>query len=75
MSYVHFKMEALQLFLELITPVCFMASLNLKDAYYSILINLVHTKYISFYCYPMVYAEGPITLTKLTKPLIAVLRR
>ena len=31
MSYVHFKMEALQLFLELITPVCFMASLNLKD--------------------------------------------
>ena len=48
MSYIHFKMEALQLFLELITPVCFMASLNLKDAYYSIPINLGHTKYISF---------------------------
>ena len=47
MQYIHFKIEALKSFLELTAPVCFMASLNLKDAYYSIAINLGHTKYLT----------------------------
>ena len=42
-------METLQSVLELITPGCFMASLDLKDAYYSTPINQSHTKYLIFF--------------------------
>ena len=46
--YIYFQMETLQLALELITPGCFMAPLNLKNAYYSTPINPDHTKYLKF---------------------------
>ena len=49
MPHIHFKMETLHSVLELITPGCFMASLDLKDAYYSIPIHPAHTKYLKFY--------------------------
>ena len=41
-------METLQLVLSLITPGCYLASLNLKDAYYSIPIHPDHTKFVKF---------------------------
>ena len=34
MPYIHFKMETLKSILSLITPGCYLASLDLKDAYY-----------------------------------------
>lgn len=35
-DYHHFKMDTFQTALKLIQPGCFMASVDLKDAYYSI---------------------------------------
>lgn len=35
-SYYHFKMDTIQTALKLMRPGCFMASVDLKDAYYSI---------------------------------------
>ena len=36
--YHHFKMDSIQTIVQLVTPNCFMASLDLKDAYYSLLL-------------------------------------
>ena len=36
-AYHHFKMDNIQTVLKLIRPGCFMASVDLKDAYYSVL--------------------------------------
>ena len=37
--YKHFKMDSLQTALQLVTPGCFMTSVDLKDAYYSVPIH------------------------------------
>ena len=48
MPYIHFKMEILQSVLSLITPVCYLESLDLKDAYYSVLIYPDHSRFLKF---------------------------
>ena len=48
MPYIHFKMETLQSVLSLITPGCYLASLDLKNAYYSVPIHPDHTKFLKF---------------------------
>ena len=48
MPYIHFKMEMLQSVLSLITPECCLASLDPKDAYYSVPIHQNHTKFLKF---------------------------
>ena len=48
MPYIYFKVEKLQSVLSLITPGCYLASLDLEDAYYSIPIHQVHTKFLIF---------------------------
>ncbi|CAB4009624.1 Poly P3 [Paramuricea clavata] len=62
-SYHHFKMDTLDTAIRLMRPGCFMTSIDLKDAYYSIPIALEHQKYLKFiwqdklYCFtclPMV---------------------
>ena len=49
-DYHHFKMDTFQtaLKLKLIQPGCFMASVDLKDAYYSIPVHPKHRKYLMF---------------------------
>ena len=47
MPYIHFKMETLQSFLSLITPGCYLASLDLKDAYYSVAVHPDHTRFLN----------------------------
>ena len=47
-SYNHFKMDTLETTLKLITENCYMTSLNLKKAYYSIPIAEEHQKYLNF---------------------------
>ena len=47
-QYNHFKMDTLQSVLSLMTPSCFMASVDLKDAYYSVPIAVAHQKYLKF---------------------------
>ena len=44
----HFKMDSIQSIVKLVTPNCFMASLYLKDAYYSIPIRKVDCKFLRF---------------------------
>ena len=48
-NYVHFKMESLGDVLNMLTPHAWMASIDLKDAYYSIPINPLHRKYFAFW--------------------------
>jgi hypothetical protein len=47
-QYLHFKMDTLTSALQLVRPGSFMASIDLKDAYYSVPIALEHQKYLSF---------------------------
>ena len=49
MPYNHFKMETIKSVLTLIAPNCFMAKIDIKDAYYSIPIAFEHQKYLKFF--------------------------
>ena len=46
--YLHFKMNTLKDAIRLMKPNCFMASIDLKDAYYSVPIAQAHQKYLKF---------------------------
>ena len=81
--YIHFKMETLQSVLSLITPRCYLASLDLKDAYYSVPIHPDHTKFLKFIWKNQLYTFlvlpnglccGRRKFTKLMKPPIATLK-
>ena len=83
MPYVHFKMETLSSVLSLITPGRYLASIDLKDAYYLIFIHTDHSKYLKFFWKGQLYkflvlpnglCSGPRKFTKLMKPSIAILR-
>ena len=82
-KYEHFKMETLQTALKLVTPNCFMASIDLKDAYYSVAVDREHQKFLRFQwedqlwqfnCMPNGLALAPRKFTKLMKPVFATLR-
>ena len=83
MPYVHFKMETLSSVLHLITPGCYLASTDLKDAYYSVPILTDYTKYLKFLWKGQLYkflvlpnglCSGPRKFMKFMKPPVAVLR-
>ena len=48
-EYNDFEMHDLQEILKLVTPLCKMASLDIKDAYYSIPVDESFQKYLKFY--------------------------
>ena len=48
MPYTHFKMETKNYILTIITPNCYVANLDITDAYYSIPILEEHQKYLKF---------------------------
>ena len=82
-TYQHFKMESLQSAAQLLKKDYWMAVLDLKDAYYSVPINLQHRKYLrfefngtlyEFNCLPNGLASAPRVFTKLMKPVYATLR-
>ena len=82
-TYKHFKMESLQSALQLVTPNCFMTSVDLKDAYYSVPIAQEDMKYLRFWWKDSLYeykalpnglALAPRKFTKLLKPVFAKLR-
>ena len=81
--YKHFKMETFQNALTLIEPDCFMASVDLKSAYYSVPIDPKFRKYLRFYwngnyyqytCLPNGLSSAPRIFTKLLKPIFSFLR-
>ena len=83
-TYRHFKMDTLNTALSLISKDCFMASVDLKDAYYSVAIHPEHRKFLRFkwkeqrYEYnalPNGLALAPRKFTKLLKPVFATLRK
>ena len=83
-EYQHFKMDSVWTAIRLITPNCYMASIDLKDAYYSVPIAQPHQKYLKFEwnnmlfkftCFPNGLAFCPRKFTKLMKPVFAILRQ
>ena len=82
-TYKHFKMDSLQSALQLISPNCFMTSVDLKDAYYSVAIANEDRIYLRFWWHDILYqfnalpnglALAPRKFTKLLKPVFAKLR-
>ena len=81
-TYEHFKMEHFSSALNLVVKDCFMASIDLKDAY-SVNVKHVSRKYLGFYwnnrlnqftCLAQGLSCAPRMLTKIMKPLYAHLR-
>ena len=82
-EYHHFKMENFRNAITLMTPNCFMASIDLKDAYYSVSVNKNDRKYLRFIwkhqlfqftCLPNGLSCAPRIFTKILKPIYATLR-
>ena len=83
-EYKHFKMEMLTQAIQLMTPDCYMVSIDFKDAYYSVLVHLSHQKYLKFYfegclycytCFANGLAPCPRLFTKLMNPVLTELRK
>ena len=81
--YIHFKMETFELALTLINSNMFLASVDLRHAYYSIKIAEEQRKYFCFVWKDQIYqftclvngiCDGPRLFTKLMKPVFAKLR-
>ena len=77
-------METIRTAIQLLRPNCFMASIDLKDAYFSAPIAKEHRKFLrftwqqkvyEFTCLPFGLASAPRVFTKVMKPLIASLRQ
>jgi hypothetical protein len=83
-AYHHFKMDSIHTIIKLVVPNCFMASLDMKDAYYSIPIRASHQKFLcfkwkghiyQFTCLPNGLSSAPRQFTKILKPALATLHR
>lgn len=79
----HFKLEDYRSVKNLISQDVFMASIDLKDAYFLIPINKKHRKYLRFIfekqmyefrCVPFGLNTAPFLFTKIMKPVIKHLR-
>ena len=80
----HFKMETIRTVKGLIKPGDWLLKLDLKDAYLTVPIHQNHRKYLrfrwqgqtwQFQVLPFGLNSAPCTFTKLTKPVVSVLRR
>lgn len=83
-NYNHFKMESLENVLNIIQPYTWMASVDLKDAFYTVPVHPSHQKYLRFkwnntlYQYlamPNGYSEAMRIFTKLLKVPFSFLRQ
>ena len=81
--YICFNLEIIKSVLNLVTPNCYMAKIDIKDAFYSIPILPEHQKFLKFSlqrklykftCLPNGLFSGPGKFTKLLKPPLAELR-
>nr|WP_253308900.1 reverse transcriptase domain-containing protein [Rickettsia endosymbiont of Ceutorhynchus assimilis] len=80
----HFKLEDHKTVIKLIYKNCFMATLDLKDAYFLLSVNKTHRKYLRFQfnnslyeftCMPFGLNCAPLIFTKLMKPILSFLRK
>ena len=70
-AYHHFKMDTLEATISMMKPGCFMASVDLKDAYY--LKFCFDGAFYQYTCLPNGLASAPRIFTKLLKPVYATL--
>ncbi|VEN46531.1 unnamed protein product [Callosobruchus maculatus] len=79
----HFKIEDHKTAEKLIRRGCFMATLDIKDAYFLVSVNKRHRKYLRFQfnnrlyefnCMPFGLNCAPLIFTKLMKPVLSFLR-
>lgn len=79
----HFKLEDQKTVVGLLSKDCFLATIDLQDAYYLIPVYESHKKYLRFYfenkifefqCLPMGLCTAPFVYTKLMKPVVSYLR-
>ena len=82
-EYHHFKLGTIWTAVHMLTSGCFMASIDLKDAYYSVHMDYLHQKYFKFSwignlyqftCFPNGMELCPRKFTKLLKPVYSTLR-
>ena len=82
-EYKHFKMESLAFAVQLMRKNCYMASIDLTDAYYTVPVAPEHRKYLQFMwggklfqytCLPNGLSSAPRYFTKLLKPVYGTLR-
>lgn len=83
-TYEHFKMENLTSAIRLMRKGCYMASVDLRHAYYSVSIKPDFRKFLKFIwreqlyeytCFPNGLCNCPRYFTKLLKPVYACLRK
>ena len=79
-KYQHFKMSSLETCLNLLSPNCFMGSLDLKNAYHSVPMDETFRKYFKFeidgqfyeFCtLPQGFSSSPRIFTKIMKPVLS----
>lgn len=82
--YDHFKQETFKVVLELLQENDFMASIDLRDAYFSVPIHSSYQKYLKFswngilykfVCLPFGLRSAPFLYTKILKPVYAFFRQ
>ena len=82
--YRHFKMDTLASILSLVTPIAYMATIDLRHAYYTIPVAFEHQKFLKFIwkgslyqftVLPMGFSSCPRFFTKVMKPVLAALRQ
>jgi hypothetical protein len=83
-KHYHFKMDNIETCICLMKPKCFMASIDLRDAYFSVPIHPTHQKMLKFLwrgklyqftCLAQGLASAPRIFTKLLKPMYSGLRQ
>ena len=81
-EYKHFKMESLSLAVQLMRKKCYMASIDLTDAYYTVPVASEQRKYLRFMwggklfqctCLSNGLSAAPRYFTKLLKPVYGIL--
>ena len=82
--YQHFKMDNIHTVLDLVSSNNFLASVDLRDAYYSVKIHpedrkflkfVINNQYWQFKALPNGLSTAPRLFTKLLKPVFALLRQ
>ena len=75
-KYEHFKRDGIKTVINMVTRNCFMATIDLKDAYYSVAISRLFQKFLKFKwkdklycftCFPNGVGSCPRKFTKLNK--------
>ena len=82
-TFHHFKMDSIHTCSQIMRPHCYMASIDLRDAYFSVPIDKEHQKYLKFFwrgtlyqftCLAQGLSSAPRLFMKLMKPVLSYLR-